>query len=74
MEGNGGATGTQGGTEATSISATPPDDVDMHEGQDQETVVGVGIHLDGVVAHWVGGNNTVTSTFFRHSPDSCVVS
>ena len=49
MEGNGGSTGTQGGEEVTVISSTPSDDVDVQEGQDDETIPGSGTHLDGVV-------------------------
>ena len=46
MEGNGGQVRAEG----TAISSTASDDVDMMDGQDQETVVGSGTHLDGVVA------------------------
>ncbi len=37
------------GAEGPVVSSTPSGDVDILEGQDQETVVGSGAHLDGVV-------------------------
>jgi len=40
---------TKVGTVGRTISSTPSDNVHMIEGQDQETVVGSGTHLDGVV-------------------------
>jgi hypothetical protein len=46
MEGNGGQVRAEG----TAISSTASDDVDMMDGQDQETVAGSGIHLGGLVA------------------------
>jgi hypothetical protein len=46
MEGNGGQVRVEG----TSISSTVSDDVDMMDGQDQETVAGSGTHLGGLVA------------------------
>ena len=46
MEGNGGQVRTEG----TTISSTTSDDVDMMDGQDQETVPGSGTHLGRVVA------------------------
>ena len=45
MEGNGGEVRAEG----TAISSTASDDVDMLDGQDQETVPGSGTHLGGVV-------------------------
>jgi hypothetical protein len=39
-EGNGGTVGTHLGSQGTIISSTPSGDVDIHEGQDQETVPG----------------------------------
>jgi hypothetical protein len=49
MDGNGGPAGTQMGSQGTVISSTPSGNVDIHEGQDQETVPVSGTHLDGVV-------------------------
>ena len=46
MEGNGGQVRAEG----TAISSTASDDVDMLDGQDQETVAVSGTHLGGVVA------------------------
>jgi hypothetical protein len=46
MEGNGGQVRAEG----TTISSTGSDDVDMMDGQDQETVPGSGTHLGGLVA------------------------
>ena len=46
MEGNGGQVRAEG----TAISSTASDDVDMMDGQDQETVAGSGTHLGGLVA------------------------
>jgi hypothetical protein len=46
MEGNGGQVRPEG----TTISSTASDDVDMMDGQDQETVAGSGTHLGGLVA------------------------
>ncbi len=45
MQDNGGAVGTQVGEEEPVISSTPSGDVDMIEGQDQETVEGSGTHV-----------------------------
>jgi hypothetical protein len=45
----GGEDGKQAGAAGTVISSTPSVDVDMLEGQDQETVAGSGTHLDGTV-------------------------
>ena len=42
--------GGQVRAEGTAISSTASDDVDMLDGQDQETVAGSGTHLGGVVA------------------------
>jgi hypothetical protein len=39
-----GAAGTQVGAEGTTMSSIPSGDVDMLEGQDQETVTGSGTH------------------------------
>ena len=46
MEGNGGQVRAEG----KAISSTTSDDVDMMDGQDQETVAGSGTHLGGLVA------------------------
>ena len=40
MEGNGGAAGTHGGVEGTAVSSRPSGDVDIQEGQDDETFGG----------------------------------
>jgi hypothetical protein len=45
MEGNGGQVRAEG----TAIPSTTSDDVDMMDGQDQETVAGSGTHLVGLV-------------------------
>lgn len=49
MEDNGGAAGTDGVAGGTAVSSTPTDDVEMQEGQDDESVAGSGTHLAEVV-------------------------
>ncbi len=55
MEGNEGSVGTHVGEEGTVISSRPSGDVDMEEGQDQETVPGLGTHLDVKWSHRSSG-------------------
>jgi len=49
MEDKGGAARTAGVAGGTAVSSTPPDDLEMQEGQDDKAVAGSGTHLAGVV-------------------------
>jgi hypothetical protein len=70
MESNGESAGTQGGSEATSMSVTPSD-VDMHEGYDQETVAGSGNHSPVVVCiNPLGNQSVITSNCDMVGDDS----
>ena len=55
MESNEGSVGTHVGEEGTVISSRPSGDVDMEEGQDQETVPGLGTHLEVKWSHRSSG-------------------